>query len=176
MIRVLQLGMTDTLGGIETFLMNYYRNIDKSRVQFDFVNIYSNDLCFQNEIISLGGNVYKAPNYYKHPFKYIMFVSKLIKEYDYKIVHCNMNSAAMLFPLIAAKVASAKIIISHSHNASSDKGIIKTIMHNINKHFIPFFANYYFACSYKAGKWFYSKRILNYRNFKISFLLFTYIN
>ena len=54
MIRILQIGMTDNLGGIETFLINYYRDIDKNKIQFDFINIYNNKLCFENEIINMG--------------------------------------------------------------------------------------------------------------------------
>lgn len=161
MIRILQLGMIDTLGGIETFLINYYRNIDKNKIQFDFINISKKDLCFQNEIFALGGRIYNVSSYYNSPLKYIREVRKIIKENNYDIIHCNMNSAVMLYPLIAAKLGGAKIIISHSHNSSSDKGKIKEILHWINKHFIPFFANRYFACSDKAGSWFYSKRIMN---------------
>ena len=155
------MGMTNNLGGIETYLINYYRNIDRSRIQFDFTNIYDSDLCFQQEMESYGAKIYKVFNYYKHPIKYLKQVKKIIKDNDYKIVHCNMNSAVMLYPLIAAKLGGAKVIISHSHNSSSDKGFLKTILHNINKHFIPLFSNTYFACSDKAGKWFYNKKILN---------------
>lgn len=167
MIRVLQLGMTDNLGGIETFLMNYYRNIDKTKIQFDFINIYPNKLCFQNEIENLGGKVYKVHSYYNHPIKYLNDVIKIINDNDYHIVHCNMNSAAMLYPIIAGKKSNAKIVIAHSHNSSSDKGIIKTIMHNINRHFIPLYANEYFACSEKAGEWFFSKKIRASNKYKI---------
>lgn len=166
-IYVLQMGMTDNLGGIETFLMNYYRNIDKNKVQFDFVNIYPNDLCFQNEINKLGGRVYKVSSYYKHPIRYIREVKNIIKENRYKIIHCNMNSAAMLYPLVAAKLAKAKVIIAHSHNSSSDKGLIKEILHNVNKRFIPLLANYYFACSEKAGHWFFSKKIMKSEKFRV---------
>lgn len=167
MLRVLQIGMTDNLGGIETFLINYYRNIDRTKIQFDFINIYQNKLCFQDEIEDLGGNVYKVPNYYKHPFKYMKELKKIIKESNYKIIHCNMNSAVMLYPLIAAKLAKAKIIISHSHNASSDKGLIKKVLHNINRNLIPLFANTYFACSNKAGKWFFKNKILSSKNYYV---------
>lgn len=160
-MRILQIGMTDNLGGIENYLMNYYRNINKEKIQFDFVNIYQNNLCFQEEIESLGGKVYKVSSYYKHPLKYINELKKIIKDNNYEIVHCNMNSAVMLYPLIAAKLVHTKVIIAHSHNASSDKGLLKSILHSINKHFIPLFANTYFACSKKAGEWFYSKKILN---------------
>lgn len=160
MIRILQIGMTDNLGGIETFLINYYRKIDKEKYQFDFINIYNNPLCFQEEIINMGGKIYNVSSYYKHPIKYIREVVKIINENNYEIIHCNMNSAAMIFPLVAGKISNAKVVISHSHNSSSDKGLPKTILHNIGKHFIPIFANTYFSCSLKAGEWFYSKKIL----------------
>lgn len=159
MIKVLQMGMTDNLGGIESYLINYFRNINKSKIHFDFTNIYSNNLCFQDELEKNGAKVFRVSNYYRHPIKYIKETVKIIKENKYDIIHCNMNSAAMLYPLVAAKIAGAKVIISHSHNSSSDKGILKTLLHNINKLFIPFFANYYFACSNLAGKWFFSNKI-----------------
>lgn len=160
-LRILQCGMTDNLGGIESFIMNYLRYIDHDKVQFDFINIYPNKLCFQDEIEKRNGKVYKVPNYYKRPISYIKTVKKIIKKNNYNIIHCNMNSAVMLYPLIAAKLAGAKIIISHSHNSSNDKGIVKSLLHNINKIFIPFLATNFFACSEKAGEWFFSKRIRN---------------
>lgn len=161
MIRILQIGMTDNWGGIETFLINYYRNIDKAKIQFDFINIYDNKLCFEDEITNMGGKIFKISSYYKHPLKYISELKKIINDNNYQIIHCNMNSAVMIYPLIAAKLSKAKITIAHSHNASSDKGIIKALLHNINKQFIPLFANRFFACSNKAGKWFYSKKVMN---------------
>lgn len=166
-IRVLQVGMTYNLGGIENFLINYYRHIDKSKIQFDFINIYDSSLCFENEIKSMGGEIYNVSNYYKYPFRYIKEVIKIINNNSYTIIHCNMNSAVMMYPLIAARLSKAKIIISHSHNSSSDKGLTKSLIHNINKHFIPMLANRYFACSDKAGKWFYNKKILNSNKYRI---------
>lgn len=167
MIRILQIGMTDNLGGIETYLMNYYRNIDKNKYQFDFINISNTKLCFENEIRSLGGRIYNVTSYYKHPLRYIKELKKIIKENDYHIVHCNMNSAVFLYPLIASKQAGVKQIISHSHNSSSDKGLLKKILHDINKHFIPKYANTYFACSDKAGEWFYNKKTRNSNDYYI---------
>lgn len=166
MIRVLHTGMTSNLGGIESYLINYYRKIDKSKIQFDFVNI-EDDLCFSDEIKRNGGIIYNLVSYYKNPIKYIRSLKKIIEDNDYKIVHCNMNSAVMIFPLIAAKLAKAKVIIAHSHNSSSDKGRLKTVLHNINRYFIPFLANYYFACSVDAGKWFFSKKIIASKRFKV---------
>lgn len=160
-MRVLQIGMVYNLGGgIQTFLMNYYNNINRENIQFDFVNIYGDRFYYRDQIENNGGIVYDLPNYYKHPIKFIRQLKKIINDNNYEIVHCNMNSAAMLHPLIACRLSKAKVVISHSHNTSSDKGILKSILHSINKHFIPRLANYYFACSNAAGKWFYSKKIL----------------
>lgn len=165
MIKVLQIGMTNNLGGIETFLMNYYKNIDRKKVQFDFINIYDK-LYFEDEIKKMKGKVYKVRSYYKNPFRYIKELIGIIKQNNYEIIHCNMNSAVFLYPLIAAKIAKAKVIIAHSHNASNDKGLLKTLLHNINKRFIPLFANTYFACSKEAGEWFFSNTILKQKNKK----------
>ena len=160
-LRVLQVGMVYKLGGgIQTFIMNYYKNIDRDKIQFDFINIYGDKFYYKDEIESLGGKIYNLPNYYKHPFKFIKEMKNIINNNNYEIVHCNMNSAVMLHPLIAAKISKAKVVISHAHNSSSDKGVIKKILHNINRHLIPLFANYYFSCSNVAGAWFYSKKIL----------------
>ncbi|MCI8568946.1 MAG: glycosyltransferase family 1 protein [Bacilli bacterium] len=167
MLRVLQIGMTDNWGGIESYLINYYRNIDRNKIQFDFINIYDKKLYFQDEIEKFGGKVYNVHSYYKNPKKYIEDVANIIKKNNYEIVHCNMNSAVFLYPLKAAKKGGAKVIISHAHNASSDKGILKAFLHNINKNFISKYANVFFSCSDKAGKWFFNEKIRTSSNYYI---------
>lgn len=166
MIKVLYAGMTDNMGGIENFIINYYRNINNKNITIDFINIYDNKLCFSDEI-EKKSKIFNVPNYYKHPFRYIKEVKKILIKERYDIIHCNMNSAVMLYPLIAAKLAKTPIIISHSHNSSSDKGVIKNVLHSINKNFIPLLANEFWACSKTAGEWFYSKKILAGKHFKV---------
>lgn len=65
------------MGGIENFLINYYRNIDVNSIKFDFVNIYDNKLCFSDEI-EKKSKIFNVPNYYKHPFKYIKKIRRII--------------------------------------------------------------------------------------------------
>ena len=166
-LKVLQIGMTYNFGGIEAYLINYYRKICQSNISFDFVNIYSENLCYSDEIKKYGGQIYNVSNYYKHPIKYICQIKKIINDKAYYIVHCNMNSAAMIYPLIAAKVSDAKIIISHAHNSASDRGLLKKILHNLNKRLITHLANNYFSCSVKAGEWFFSKKIMLSDKYKI---------
>lgn len=166
MIKVLQVGATNVLGGIETYLHNYYNNIDQENVRFDFVNMYD-QICFQDEYERNNSKVYDLPNYRVHPLKYVKNLKNILVNEKYDVLHFNMNSAIFLYPLIAAKLAGVPVRIAHSHNASSDKGIIKDVLHNIIKIFIPLFANYYFACSDYAGKWFFSKKIMKSKSFFI---------
>ncbi|MBP3444978.1 MAG: glycosyltransferase family 1 protein [Bacilli bacterium] len=166
MIKVLQVGATNVLGGIEIFLHNYYKNIDRNKVKFDFVNMYDK-ICFQEEYEENGSRVYNLPNYRIHPFKYLKQLSKILKDEKYDVLHFNMNSAIFLYPLMAAKKANVPVIIAHSHNSSSDKGIIKNILHDLIKHFITLFANYFFACSDYAGKWFFSDKVMKSDSFYI---------
>ena len=100
-IRVLQIGVHDKIGGVETFIMNYYRNINRSIIQFDFISMF-NKLCFEDEMINLGAKIYKVTNVKKNPIKYYFQLKKIIKENNYKIVHVNMLSAANIVPIIAA--------------------------------------------------------------------------
>ena len=81
MKRVLQIGMYNKLGGVETFLINYYRNINKQKIQFDFTNMYENNIYFSEEIQKLGGKIYKIPNVKKHPIKYYKELKKLYKKF-----------------------------------------------------------------------------------------------
>ena len=154
--------MTKNIGGIQTFLMNFNRHVNKEEVKIDYLCIYQDEkeLYFCDEIQSLGARIIKTANYQKKFLKSYLEIKRLIEKERYDIVHYNMNSACYLIPIIAAKHAGTKIIISHAHNASSDKGLIKRIVHTINKHFIPLYANLFFACSDKAGQYFFSKKIM----------------
>ena len=50
-------------GGMETVIMNYYKNIDRSKIQFDFlVRLPESSSDFYNdEILKLGGRIYRIP-------------------------------------------------------------------------------------------------------------------
>ena len=168
MIKVLHIGLSYELGGIEQFVINYGQNINKEIMIMDFINVFekTKNQSFYKELLKIG-EVYDIDDYRKHPFKSYKQLKKTINDGNYDIVHYNMNSAAFLLPLICAKNSNAKRVIAHAHNASNDKGIIKSVVHFINKHFITFFASDFFACSEKAAKWFFSKKVMNSNRFRI---------
>lgn len=157
MVRILMIGMHDKIGGVETFLMNYYRNIDRSKIQFDFINMFDK-LCFQDEIIELGGKIYQVPNVKRHPIKYYKKLKEIVRINEYEIVHINMLSMANVLPILAAKKAKAKHIIAHSHNTNTPKGILRKTLDKLNKNMVLKNATDLFACSKLAGNWMFGEK------------------
>lgn len=156
-IRVLQIVNIMDRAGIETMLMNYYRNLDKNEIQFDFLTHRSEDGAYDEEIKKMGGRVYHAPRLYpKNYLKYAKFMKEFIKEHpEYNTFHSHIDDMSF-FPLFYAKKYGVKNRIAHSHNTKINidyKFLIKKICH----HFIPKVANIYYACGLEAGKYMFNK-------------------
>ena len=152
MKKILVLGMTDNIGGIETFYMTYYREIIKKGYVIDFATVFKN-MAFEDEIRKNGGTIYILPNFKKNTIGYKRKLSEIIENNKYDVVHYNMLSAANIIPLKIAKKLGVKNIIAHSHNTNIPNILIKRILHNYNKNKIKKYANNLIACSKDAGKW-----------------------
>ena len=150
-IRVAQIMGKWLGGGVEAVIMNYYRHIDRNKIQFDFICDEDSTNIPYEEIESLGGRVIICPPYQKLP-RYIKELKRIFKENNYKIVHSNINTLSV-FPLYAAKKARVKVRIAHSHSTTSPKEFKRNIMKNVLKHFSKLYATDYFACSEKAGRY-----------------------
>lgn len=81
-------------GGAENALMNYYRHIDLNCIQFDFLLTDQSKCQFEDEILSLGGRVFRVPLLtIANPFPYIKCVKKSLEEHpEYKIVHSHTST------------------------------------------------------------------------------------
>jgi glycosyltransferase EpsF len=143
-------------GGVESVIMNYYRHIDRSQVQFDFLVDEDSTLVPRDEIEALGGRVFEIPPY-QHVLQYQRVLIQLFKREKWPIVHSNIN-ALSVFPLRAAKRAGVPVRIAHSHSTSGKGEYAK----NAVKGFLRLFANVYpthrFACSQYAGQWLFGKK------------------
>lgn len=143
-------------GGLEQVVMNYYRHINRNRIQFDFIVDSDSTLIPRNEIESLGGRVYIVPPY-QHPIEYQRALISLFLEQGWKIVHSHENTLSV-FPLFAAKYAGVPVRIAHSH-ATAGKG---ELVRNLMKYTLRPFANlnptHRLACSEYAGKWLFGNR------------------
>lgn len=145
-------------GGVESVVMNYYRNIDRNKIQFHFLcDEDSTDIPYE-EIEKLGGKVIVIPPYQKL-FKYQKELYRIFKENNYKIVHSHIN-ALSVFPLRIAKKAGVPIRIAHSHSTSNKKEWKKNILKMILRPLSKLYANNYFACTEYAGKWLFGKKVV----------------
>lgn len=142
-------------GGVESVVMNYYRHIDKDKIQFDFIVDEDSTHIPYEEIKNMGGEVILVPPYQKVGL-YINELKKIFKEKKYRIVHSHINSLSV-FPLYAAKKANVPVRIAHSHSTSNKKEWKKNITKNILRLFSKTNATHYFCCSKLAGCWLFSK-------------------
>ena len=152
MIRILQVVNNMHRAGLETMLMNYYRNIDRTKIQFDFLTHRPEKGDYDDEILSMGGKVYYAPRLYPQNYiKYFKFMKQFFKEHpEYKIIHSHIDTMSFL-PLLAAKLNNIPIRIAHSHNTSIDKDF-KLPLKILFKKLLPEIATEYFACGKEAGE------------------------
>lgn len=143
-------------GGVEAVTINYYRNIDKNKVQLDFICDEDSTNIPYEEIEKMGGKVIIIPSYSK-PFKYHKALKKVLKEGNYKIIHSNINTLSV-FSLFAAKCAGVPIRIAHSHSTTNKKEKKKNLMKQVLRPFSKVFATDYMCCSELAGRWLFGNK------------------
>ena len=153
MIRVLHVFNIMGNGGIEHFVMDRYRMIDRTKVQFDFLITSSEPGFFDKEINELGGKVYHTHSITKNPLRTFLDIKNIVKANGYSIVHRHTGNAIGYFDLLAARCGGAKHLIIHSHNTNAERRII----HNFAKVFLSFNC-IRFACSDAAGRWLFGNK------------------
>ena len=151
MIRVLQIVTYMGRGGLETMIMNYYRNIDRNRIQFDFLVHRQEEADYDKEILALGGNIYHMPVLNPFSKAYFNALDLFFKEHKYDIVHCHLDCMSA-YPLKIAKKNGVKVRIAHSHSKSQDKNL-KYPIKLYSKRLIPKYATHLFSCGKEAGDW-----------------------
>ncbi|TYA72049.1 glycosyltransferase family 1 protein [Seonamhaeicola marinus] len=160
------------LGGAETMIMNYYRNIDRTKLQFDFLLHREEKGHFDDEIIALGGKIYRMPAISpKNYFNYKKALNDFFDEHpEYKIVHSHLNALSSII-LGIAKKKYVPVRIAHSHLAvepfalkkifkknTDIKATIKDSIQSLIKGGVPKSASHYFSCGIKAGDWLFGKK------------------
>lgn len=143
-------------GGVESVVMNYYRHIDRAKVQFDFICDNDSTNIPYAEIEKLGGKVILIPPYQKI-FKYHHELKKVLKEGNYRIVHSHINTLSV-FSLCAAKSAGVPVRIAHSHSTTNKKEKRKNLVKQLLRPFSKLFATNYMCCSELAGRWLFGNR------------------
>lgn len=146
--------------------MNYYRNIDKDKIQFHFLCDEDSTNIPYEEIEKMGGKVIIIPPY-QRLFEYQKELYRIFKENNYKIVHSHISTLSV-FPLRIAKKAGVPIRIAHSHSTSNKKEWKRNLIKNILRPFSKLYANQFFACSELSGRWLFGEK--TFKNGKIKII------
>lgn len=167
MIRVLHSVSNMDRAGIETMLMNYYRHIDRSKVQFDFLCNKIKPGAYDEEIIKMGGNIYHSPGLNPINFlKYKNYVIDILKRNsDIKIMHSH-NGALAYQSLYAAYKYGLKNRICHAHATTIDfnmklplKLLYKTQLNRVSNNF--------WGCGKDSIQFYFGKKIIDTNNYLV---------
>lgn len=146
--------------------MNIYNNIDREKVQFDFIVTPEDRKDLYDQVEQMGGRVFVCPKYTgKNYFAYFKWWDSFLKEHpEYHVMHGHVRSTAAIYLRIAKK--HGLVTIAHSHSTSNGKGlssVVKDVMQLPIRHQ----ADYLFACSDKAGKWLFGEKALTRSNYRM---------
>ena len=160
MIRVLHSVSNMDRAGIETMLMNYYRHMDREKIQFDFLCNKQKRGAYEEEILSLGGRVYRTPglNPIKYP-QYLQYMKNLFRENpDCRIVEAH-NGAFGAYALNAARHCGVPVRILHAHGASIGKDW-KLPLKLLCRALLPLSTTEHFTCGDAAAQCYFSAKTM----------------
>src|SRR5215813_9313407 len=98
-LRILQIIGSMDVGEAETMIMNIYRKINRTKIQFDFFVSVSKDCYYDKEIKKMGGNIYRTVTKSTHPLKFSSDLYLLIKRNKYSVIHVHASNSMAAIPL-----------------------------------------------------------------------------
>lgn len=152
-IRVLNLFTIMDRGGAETMVMNYYRKIDRSKVQFDFLVHRQQRGAYEDEIEALGGRIYRMSPIYPQNFrKYKKELRAFFQEHpEYRIIHAHMSELGY-FAFREAARQGVPVRICHAHNAPHGFDLKMIVRTYFKKRMMPY-VTHLFMCGIESGRW-----------------------
>lgn len=171
-IRVLHVTTVLAAAGIESFIMNMYRNMDRTQVQFDFMVMRDEKEFYDDEIASMGGKKHTISiptgNTLLRILKESRALYRFLKANRYQIVHIHYTTPLRAPYLWAAKKAGVSVRIYHSHSAEvSGKSKGKLWIYDYFRKKITDWSTHRFACSEAAAKWMYSSKVFEHRDYRV---------
>ncbi len=158
--RVLICGFTEGRGGMENYIMNIYRRIDREKLQFDFLNFHTFELAYTEEIKRLGGNIYYVPMKREDIRKHYEELNRVFSQNEYCGVYYQCNHKLVSLDVFqAAKEHMVPKRVVHSHNSTNKKN---SFLHRLREKKVELSFQKYvtdqFACSTNAGEWMFGKK------------------
>lgn len=160
-IRILNMFTIMNRGGAETMVMNYYRNMDRDKVQFDFLVHRQERGAYEDEIEAMGGRIYRMiPVYPQNFHAYKKMLRQFFQEHmEYRIIHSHMSELGY-YAFRQAKAQGVPIRICHAHNAPIGWDL-KMIMRNYFKRRMMPYITHLFICGQESGDWLFGSKKRN---------------
>lgn len=158
--RILHIVGSMNRGGVESVVMNYYRFIDKSKYQFDFLYFGYDECYYDEEISKLGGKIYRISNSSSSNLlrKSIDLFKLLKRNYSFHAIHFHQSFHNGMYAL-SAYLAKHNTRISHSHSSGDNEGnsLYVRLYKNVNRILISSFSIKFIACSDDSAKYLFPK-------------------
>ena len=140
--------------GMMSVIMNYYRHIERKKIQFDFLYLFEIENTYKEEIEALGGKCYYIGNP-KSIFSYMLKINNFFYSHKnvYNAIHCHPIYSSIMFGFFAKK-NGIKRVIAHSHSTQYSDKKNSRIRNKFLINFITFFATDYVACTKEAANLF----------------------
>ena len=156
-IRILQVMPAMDAGGMETFVMNVYRAIDRDKVQFDFLYHYDKPCFYDYEIQALGGRITKLTVRQDNNLPgYLAALDRFFAQHpEYRILHGHYSGFGMFYNA-AARRRGVPVRVGHSHNTAYEPNLVGRLDKLMSARFNKDLTDR-FACSRKAGEMLFGK-------------------
>ena len=155
--RVLMIGMSSDIGGVESYIINLIRNIDREKYEFYF--LHRGKIAYEEEVINLGGKIISTNVTRHNPIKYIKTMRKIFEKYKFDAIYYNTCDIMSMDMIMFGKKYGVPVRIIHSH--SSYKIIPPNLLHRFTEKWCRKHLNDYatklLACSKVAGDWMFAK-------------------
>lgn len=157
-VRILNLFTIMNRGGAETMVMNYYRNIDRTKVQFDFMVHRQERGAYDDEIEALGGRIYRMlPIKPWQAGSYRKMVRRFYQEHpEYRIIHSHMSELGY-YDFIEAEEAGVPVRICHAHNRPYGIDLKSPVRWYYKTRMMPHITHM-FTCGLESAEWLFGKQ------------------
>ena len=150
-IKVLHVGSALGGGGVEMVLYNFYSNMDRSKIHFDFIVNSKEVGMIEQKMLEYGSQVCHLPGKKDNIFKYMLGLKKVMSTSKYDIIHVHQDQLSFI-PLFFAMISGIKIRIAHCHNANIKMNIFNKCFMKTCGYFTKLFSTKWFACGLDAGR------------------------
>lgn len=161
--RVLVLGLTEKMGGVETFIYNTTRFSNKDKYEYDFLVHGTTNPVFKDEINEFyadgRSHFFFVPSFKTKPVETIKVLNEFYKnngnKYDY--VHLETGATSEIVYVIPFCFKYNFKVITHSHNGNGYSPIVNSIFRPI----LNYVSYKKLSCSSEATQWLFGKKSEN---------------